>query len=123
MEPIENAAFVSVGRAVGFTGLAIACLMLGLSFDALLALKAGAALSACIALILYLRAGTARDRPYLHTEVWLMLKNSRNCPPARQAQQIIGQALSEAYRWFARFAAYIAAGLSVSAILVGVVVH
>lgn len=121
MEPIENAAFASVGRAVGFAGLAIAFLMLGLSHDVLLSLKAGAALSACIALFLYLRSASARDRPYTRTEVWLMLKNSRFCPPAQLAQQIIGQALKDAYSWFARFVAYIAAGLSISAICVGLV--
>ena len=37
MEAIENAAFISIGQACGFAGLAVFCMVFGLMFDPVLA--------------------------------------------------------------------------------------
>ena len=41
MEAIENAAFISVGRACGFVGLAVFCIVFGLMYDPVFAARAG----------------------------------------------------------------------------------
>ena len=71
MEAIENAAYISVGRACGFAALAIFCLMFGLSFDPPLAARTGGLLCLGLTVILGLYALRARSRPYKRTELWL----------------------------------------------------
>lgn len=116
MDAIENAAFVSVGRACGFAGLGIFCLMFGLSFEPVLAARSGAISCLLIALILCAYAMRARKRPYRRTELWLILaKDSR--PPKSIAQQIIGETLRETYFWFARQALAISIFLWLSVIV------
>ena len=115
MNEIENATYVSVGRASGFTGLAIFCLMFGLSFDPAFAAQAGGMASLIFAFILVWYALRARTRPYKKTEAWLILKKEFR-PPAEIAQQVIGGALRETYYWFAKQAATIAFVLLVIAL-------
>lgn len=106
MDRIENAAYVSVGRACGFAGLAVFCLMFGLSFDPALAARTGGAVCLAVTVILACYAATAPNRPYKRTEVWLILaKDDR--PPADIAQRLIGQTLRQTYLWFARQSAII----------------
>jgi hypothetical protein len=104
MDRIEQAAFVSVGRACGFASLAIFCAMTGLSFEPRLAAEFGGMLSFGLTLVLGYRARQALDRPYRQTETWLMLADTDR-PQEQVAQQRIGTALREAYVWFARHAA------------------
>ena len=107
MEAIENAAYVSVGRACGFAGLAVFCLVWGLSFEPVLAASSGGALCLFVALILVFYAWRAPQRSYKRTELWLILEKQKR-PPAEVAQQVIGEALRETYIRFARQAAIIA---------------
>ena len=107
MEAIENAAYVSVGRACGFAGLAVFCLVWGLSFEPVLAASTGGALCLLVALILVFYAWRAPQRSYQRTELWLILEKHKR-PPAEVAQQVIGEALRETYIRFARQAAIIA---------------
>ena len=93
MDAIDNAAFVSVGRACGFVGLAVMCIMLGLSFEPTLAARAGGFLSLGFAVGLVAFA--------LRTELWLILAKEHR-PPAPIAQIVIGRALRDAYFWFAK---------------------
>ena len=116
MEEIERAAFVSVGRACGFAGFAVLLLMVGLSFEPVLAARTGCVLCLMVAGILYVYAARARSRPYKRTEVWTILPRDKR-PPAAAAQRIIGQALHETYLWFARQAA-IVSGLLLAASVV-----
>ena len=116
MDAIENAAYVSVGRACGFSGLAIFCLMFGFAFDPALAARIGGGLCLLVAVILAAYALRARSRPYKRTEVWLMLAKDHR-PPAGVAQQLIGEALRQTYIWFARQAAIIAMALLVSSLV------
>lgn len=106
MEAIENAAYVSVGRACGFAGLGIFCLIFGLSFDPPFAARTGGTLCLGVAAILAAYALRARTRPYKRTELWLILPREAR-PPAEIAQRIIGEILRETYLWFARQAAVV----------------
>ena len=114
MEAIETAAQISVGRACGFAGLGVLCLMLGLSFDPVLAARAGGLLCLAVTLILTIYAVRARKRPYRDTEVWLILSREDR-PPESVAQQVIGEALRQTYFWFARQSALVAIVLLASA--------
>lgn len=114
MEAIENAAFVSVGRASAFAGLGIVCIMFGLAFDPVLAARTGGSLSLMVGLILSVFGWRARYRPYKRTELWLILDKKQRPPPGI-AQQVIAQALREAYLWFAQQAAIIALVLLLAA--------
>ena len=116
MHAIENAAFVSIGRASGFAGLGIFCIMFGLSFDPAFAARTGGALCTGVAALLAFRAFCARTRPYKRTELWIILaKNDR--PPTDVTQAVIGEALRESYVWFARSSALISVVLLVSAVV------
>ena len=106
MEAIEKAAFVSVGRACGFAGFALVLLMLGLSFEPVLATRTGSLLGLVLMGILFGYSARAPVRPYKRTEAWLILPKDER-PPATIAQRVIGQALRETYLWFARQAAII----------------
>lgn len=115
MDAIENAAFVSVGRAAGFAGLAIFTLMMGLSFDPPLAARTGGLLGLGIVAGLMLYGWRAVYRPYRRTEAWLILGKDRR-PPAAVAQRIIGGALRETAFWFAKRAALLSSFLLVSSV-------
>jgi multisubunit Na+/H+ antiporter MnhB subunit len=113
--PVEAAAFVSVGRACGFAGLGVLCIVLGLSYDPALAAKAGAVLSLVICLILLLHAWLVHKRPYKRTETWLILRKDDR-PPVEVAQRLVSTALREAYLFFAHKASVFTmlfAGMSV----------
>ena len=106
MAAIENAAYISIGRACGFAGLAIFCVMLGFAFEPFLATRAGGWLCLGTTLVLAFCAFRARTRPYRKTETWLILpKHAR--PPASIAQRVIGETLREVYLWHARQAALV----------------
>ena len=117
MNAIETAAFTSVGRASGFAGLAILTVMLGLSFEPVLATRAGGLMGLGLAAILAVFGVLAQGRAYQETETWLILHDDAR-PPAAIAQRVIGKTLRETYFWFAeRAAAGSIALLAVSLIL------
>lgn len=107
MGAIENAAYISVGRACGFAGLAIFCVIFGMSFDPALAARIGGGLCVALALVLAAYAYRAPIRPYKRTELWLILAKDKR-PPAVVAQRVIGNALRDTYIWFSRQSAIIA---------------
>lgn len=117
--PIENAAYVSVGRACGFAGLAIFCLVIGLSFDARLAALVGSMLSIMLCLVLLAFARRAPYRDYKSTEIWLILQPGDR-PQADVAQRLIGGTLRNVYLWFAQQTAVITIVFSVSAVVLQV---
>ncbi len=116
MDVIENAAYVSIGRACGFAGLGIFCVMFGLSFDPAYAARTGGILCLGTAAILAFRGWTAATRSYKKTELWIIIAKDKR-PPATIAQQVIGTALREAYLWFAQSTAIIAFVLLISALV------
>lgn len=107
MKAIENAAFISIGRATGFAGLAIFCAMFGFAFDLAFAARAGGVLCLIVAGILFAYGERAHVRPYKRTETWLLIP-VEDRPPSAIAQQVIGQVLRDTYLWFARQAAIFA---------------
>lgn len=117
--PVENAAYVSVGRACGFAGLGIFCIVVGLSFDAALAAQVGGKLSITLSLILLVLAWRAPMRNYKRTETWLILQ-PEDRPQADVAQRLIGRTLRNVYLWFAQQIAVITIVFSVSAIVLNV---
>lgn len=114
MNPVEIAAKISVGRACGFAGLAVLCVVLSFSFDPVLATKAGAIMSLGIAVFLVWCSWRAPTKPYKKTEVWLILQKDDR-PSEAYAQRLIGQALHECYIKFARTAAAVTALFATSA--------
>jgi len=120
MGAIEKAAFVSIGRACGFAGFAVLLLVIGLSFEPVLAARTGSALGLLLTGILFACAARARSRPYKRTEVWVLLRRDER-PPAAIAQRVIGQALYETYRWFARQAAIVSILLLAASLVLQVI--
>jgi hypothetical protein len=115
VKEIQQAAQLSVGRACGFAGLAIAVTVLALSFEPALAAKTGAVLTLGLTLALLFHASRARHTPHQNTEVWLLIDEDSR-PPARHAHRIINEARRLAMLWFAKWTAASAALFALSAI-------
>lgn len=101
MDRIRYFAELSVQRALGFTGIGLATLLLGLSFDPQLALRTVAAILGITGCVLAVKSLTALHRNYRRTEVWVLLGRTIEFPEHR-AQQIIGTVLKDTYRRYAR---------------------
>ncbi len=108
MEKLRQVAFLSVGRAVGFAGLAIFTVMVGLSFDPLLALRTGGILLLLLIAVLLLKAQRAATMDHRRTEAWLLL-DSGDRPDEHFAGRAISAALRDAFLWFAHWTAGVAA--------------
>jgi hypothetical protein len=110
MQTIEELGEVSVARSCGLAGLAIATLMVGLSWDMVLAAKVGGLLVLFVCMVLLGKAHRARRRRVERTELWLMLDRSER-PGALHAQRIVGSVLRLCYLRFALHAAGLSASL------------
>lgn len=110
MDQIRHLAIVSVARACAFALLAILSVMVGLSFDPLLAAKSGAILFSGMVAVLLAKAWRAPHKPYRRTEVWLML-DGRPGGSDRRAQQMIPAILRDVFMQFATIAAVPAVAL------------
>jgi hypothetical protein len=101
MEKIEEIAAFCVGRAVFFGSLAIACVMVGFSFNPVSSLRSGAFMTLIMAAILFAKAASATRQNPKSTEVWLYLdQNSR--PADGPARQVFAQVMRETYGRFAQ---------------------
>jgi hypothetical protein len=120
METMRRVAYATVLRACGFGSLAIFCLMVGLSFEPLLAFQAGGMLTLGMTGILLLKAVEARTKPYRRTEMWLYLPEDAR-PPAASAQQITSVVLQETYLTFAGWTAGVAVAMWAGALLFSLV--
>jgi hypothetical protein len=110
IQTIEELAEVSIARGCGFAALAIATLVVGLSWDVVLAAKTGGLLALLVCGVLVGKAWRALGRPVAKTELWLMLNRSER-PSAANAQRIIGSVLRTCYLRFALHAACLSACL------------
>jgi hypothetical protein len=110
MDRIKYFADVSIRRACGFGLIAIATAAVGVSSDALLALKLAAICATAMVAILLAKAMQAPTRNYKRTEVWLLLDKRHDLPEAR-AQQVFGNILRDRYMWHATVTAGAAAFL------------
>lgn len=100
MDRIRYLADLSIRRACGFGLIAIATAAVGMSSDAVLALKLSAISASAMVAILVVKALQAPSRNYKRTEVWIMLEKRHDLPEAR-AQQVFGNILRERYMWHA----------------------
>ena len=101
MDRIRYYAELSVLRALGFAGIGLMTLTLGLSFDPHLALRAAAVVLGITGAVLVAKSLNAAQRNYRRTEVWILLGRSIEFPEHR-AQQIIGTVLKETYSRYAK---------------------
>jgi hypothetical protein len=110
VDRIRAAAELSIGRAVGFGGLAVGTVVLGLVFEPVLALKTGSVLTLLMVAVLLLKSEQARSRPYRRTEVWLILDRRLGLPEDR-AQRMVSRVLQDTYDRYARHCLAVAVGL------------
>lgn len=108
MDRIERLAELSILRALGFVALAIATVMVGMSFEAALCFQTGAILAVMTAIVLAFRAWEAPRRNVKHTEVYMMVDGDFGMPLER-AQDHVGAVLRRLYTRFARITAGFAA--------------
>jgi len=116
MDKLHQVALLSIGRAVGFGGLAIATVMVGLSFDPVLAFRTGGILLLLLLAILLLKAQRAPSANFRRTEAWLLLDRGDR-PDDSVAGSAMPAALKNAYLLFARWTAAIAAAVWAAAVL------
>lgn len=116
LEKLRRVAFFSIGRAVGYSGLGIFVVMVGLSYDPVLALRSGGVLLLLLLAGLLLRAQRVHLADYRHTEAWNLLDKSER-PDGPIAGKTVTSALREACLWFARWIAGVAAVIWVCAII------
>jgi hypothetical protein len=104
LDQLRRLAFLSIGRACGFAGFAILCVMIGLSYDPLMATRVGGIFTTMMTILLLIRARLALTQNIRRTEMWLMLEDGDR--PAREYAQWVGSTvLRDAYLWFAQYAA------------------
>jgi hypothetical protein len=113
---MRRIAYEVVLRACGFGSLAIFCVMIGMSFDPLMAFKAGGFLTMLMSGILIIKAYEARTKPYRRTEMWLYLPQDQR-PHETCAQWACATVLRETYLTFARWTAGISIVLWALALL------
>lgn len=117
---IRAAAFLSVGRACMFAALGIWAVIFGFITWPVLALRIGAVLTTLTGVVLIYKALEAPMRPYRRTEVWILIGKKTQMPES-EAQAVISGVLREMFWKFASYAAAIALGLWIAAILVALV--
>lgn len=88
LERIRQAAELSIRRGCGFALIGIVTVLVGCSYDPLLAARAGGIQFALLAAVLVLKAVRAPALPYRRTELWLLLGRRHDLPESR-AQTII----------------------------------
>jgi hypothetical protein len=108
MEVMRRIAYETVLRACGFGSLAIFCVMIGMSFDPVLAFQTGGTLTILMSLILMYKSYEARTKDYRKTEMWLNIEE-HDRPPSSYAQWASATVLRETYLTFAMWTSGIAA--------------
>ena len=104
MDELRRLALLSIGRGCGFAGLAIVCVMIGLTFDPVMALRSGGVLTMIVTVVLLIKARAALRQDVRRTELWIMLDEGKR-PAAEYAQWVGATVLRDAYLWFAQYAA------------------
>ena len=110
MDRIRECAEVSIRRAVGYATFAVCLVLLGFSFDIVLALKWSAGCTMIVSVVLIYKALSAPTLSYRKTETWILLDREHGLPEER-AQQVIGGILHEIYKRYASLALAVTFGL------------
>jgi hypothetical protein len=113
---MRRIAFETVARACAFGSLTIFCIMVGLSFEPLVAFQSGGVLTMLMTAILFFKAYEARTKPYRRTEMWLYLPKEAR-PPAAAAQQLTASMMRETYLTFALWTSLVSIAIWVLALL------
>jgi hypothetical protein len=116
MDKLREAATLSIGRAVFFAGFGISMLMLGLSYDYLLAIRCGAILTLGLAALLLWFAQTAHGMNLEDCEAWLLLADEDR-PGSDAARRVFSEIIHETYLFFAMRAFAIAVILLTASIV------
>lgn len=115
MDPIEIITDRCIRRALGFAGLAVAMVMLALSFDLPLALRCGADLVALASVVMMVAAWQAPRRDMRHSEAWATLDGWRPEVVRGRPKDVVQQEMREVLRrrllWHAERTALVALGL------------
>ncbi len=103
MEILQTLADVSIRRACGFAALGIAVVMLGLSFDLVLAFRSGAILTSLLCGIVWAMAWWSPRRDMRGTELWMLLRQERlfltRGPQAPNTMALARQVLRDRLIW------------------------
>ena len=116
MEEVRRIAIACIGRAVLFGALAIACVMLSLSFHPVAAFRSGAVLTLIMSAILLAKAMAAPLQNPRNTEVWMYL-DKRFRPVNEFARDIFGKTLREVYVQYCWISLAVACGFFVLSII------
>ncbi len=108
MDRIERLAELSILRALGFVALAIATVMVGLSYQPALCFQSGAILALMTAAVLVFKAWEAPQRDVKRTEVYILVDGDFGMSRER-AQAFVGGVLRQLYTRFAQIAVGFAA--------------
>lgn len=100
MERLEALADLVIRRAIGFAALAIALVVLSLSFQLALVLRSGVMLVTLLWLILLLKLAYVPSQNMRHSEIWLMVAD-RHAPDAVPMQNAMRMAFANRLRWHA----------------------
>jgi hypothetical protein len=120
MDRIEFLADRIVQRGMGFALLAIATVMLGLSYDPVLCFKSGAILEALHGSVLGVFAYNAPRWNHRGTELWVLLNKGADLPPNYPPEQIL-EVLRKTYTRYAEVCAILALILTLCATVFWVV--
>lgn len=118
MEQVREVAEACVGRAVMFGTLAIACVMVGFSFNPVSAFRSGAVLTLVMAAVLIWKAVAANRQDPKQTEVWLYL-DQHSRPAGEHARHAFGKVMREVYGRFAQFSLYAACAMFAVSLVLG----
>jgi hypothetical protein len=119
-----NFADISIRRACAFTGLAVMCVMMALSYDLTLSFRIGAQMLAFLVFGLALAGWRAPYRNLRHSEVYAMLRSAglpRHRLAQAETQARLGIVLRERLYWHAERVAVAALGLWALALLHGLI--
>lgn len=120
MDRIEYLADLVVKRGFGFALLAVATVMLGLSYDLVMCFKSGAILEALHGSVLALFAYNAPRWNHRSTELWVLLHKGADLPPDYPPALLL-EVLRKTYIRYAEFCATLALVLSIAAAVAGIV--
>ena len=109
MDRILTVADQTIRRACAFAGLGVGFTMLALSFDMVLAFRAGAVLTTAVFAVLLWFGHRAPRADIRRTELWSVVGRGLRLSRER-AQALLGRVLRERYLWHADRAAMLAVG-------------
>ncbi|WP_198371001.1 hypothetical protein [Roseomonas rosulenta] len=103
LDVLQHFADISIRRACGFAALGIGMVMLGLSYDAVLAFRSGAILTSIVLAVIWAFVLWSPRRDIRGTEMWSMLVHERRYltrgPEAERVRAMAGQVLRDRLVW------------------------